>query len=89
MPKKDKKNFKVGNPKPSKVAAISKVSALKRTTEVVEHREGGDPSTIRESLGRTKPNEDGKGGGAGAIQHIKLENEGWEKDASLTEPTEN
>ena len=27
------------------VAGISKVSALKRSTEVVEHREGGDPST--------------------------------------------
>ena len=25
------------------VAGVSKVSALKRTTEVVEHREGGDP----------------------------------------------
>ena len=23
-----------------------------------------------------------------AIQHIKLENEGWERDASVTEPTE-
>ena len=28
------------------VAGISKVSALKRTTEVVEHREGGDPSPL-------------------------------------------
>ena len=27
------------------VAGVSKVSALKRTTEVVKHREGGDPST--------------------------------------------
>jgi phage tail-like protein len=36
------------------VAGISKVSALKRTTEVVEHREGGDPSTTRKSPGRTK-----------------------------------
>jgi phage tail-like protein len=27
------------------VAAISKVSSFKRTTEVVEHRSGGDPST--------------------------------------------
>src|SRR5215472_14654278 len=27
------------------VAGISKVSALKRSTEVIEHREGGDPST--------------------------------------------
>lgn len=36
------------------VAGISKVSALKRTTEVVEHREGGDPSTPRRSPGQTK-----------------------------------
>lgn len=35
------------------VAGISKVSALKRTTEVVEHREGGDPSVSRRSPGRT------------------------------------
>ena len=36
------------------VAGVSKVSALKRTTEVVEHREGGDPSTSHKSPGRTK-----------------------------------
>jgi phage tail-like protein len=36
------------------VAGISKVSALKRSTEVVEHREGGDPSTSRKSPGRSK-----------------------------------
>ena len=36
------------------VAGVSKVSALKRTTEVVEHREGGDPSTSRKSPGRTQ-----------------------------------
>jgi len=36
------------------VAGVSKVSALKRTTEVVEHREGGDPSTVRRSPGQTK-----------------------------------
>ena len=36
------------------VAGVSKVSALKRTTEVVEHREGGDPSTSRKSPGRNK-----------------------------------
>ena len=36
------------------VAGISKCSALKRTTEVVEHREGGDPSTSRKSPGRSK-----------------------------------
>ncbi len=36
------------------VAGISKVSTLKRTTEVVKHREGGDPSSTRKSPGRTK-----------------------------------
>ena len=36
------------------VAGISKVSALKRTTEMVEHREGGDPSSTRKSPTRTK-----------------------------------
>jgi phage tail-like protein len=36
------------------VAGVSKVSALKRSTEMVEHREGGDPSTSRKSPGRTK-----------------------------------
>jgi len=24
-----------------------------------------------------------------ALEHIKLENEGWEKDQSVTEPTQN
>src|SRR3970282_486022 len=36
------------------VAGLSKVGALKRSTEMVEHREGGDPSTSRKSPGRTK-----------------------------------
>jgi phage tail-like protein len=36
------------------VAGVSKVGALKRTTEVVEHREGGDPSITRRSVGRSK-----------------------------------
>lgn len=36
------------------VAGISKVGSLKRSTEVVEHREGGDPSSSRKSPGRTK-----------------------------------
>jgi phage tail-like protein len=140
------------------VAGISKVSSLKKTTEVVEHREGGDPSTSHKSPGRTKfdaitlergvthDTEFEKwankvwdlGGGAGsevsladfrkdmiidmfneagqkvisykvyrcwvseyqslpdldananavAIQHIKLENEGWERDFDVVEPTE-
>lgn len=140
------------------VAGISKVSALKRTTEVVEHREGGDPSTGHKSPGRTKFDaitlERGvthdpefekwatkvwnfKGGegkessladfrkdiiidlfneagqkvlsykvyrcwvsefqalpgldsnaNAVAIQTLKLENEGWERDDAVSEPTE-
>jgi phage tail-like protein len=36
------------------VAGVSKVSALKRTTEVVKHRDGGDPSTSRKSPGRNE-----------------------------------
>jgi phage tail-like protein len=140
------------------VAGVSKVSGLKRTTEVVKHREGGDPSSSRKSPGRTEYdaitlergvthdvdfeqwaqkvwnfganlgsevslkdfrrniileiyNEAGQpalrykvyrcwvseyqavpdldsNANAVAIQHIKLENEGWERDLSLTEPTE-
>jgi phage tail-like protein len=34
------------------VAGISQVGALTRTAQVVEHREGGDPSTTRKSPGR-------------------------------------
>ena len=140
------------------VAGVSKVGALKRTTEVVEHREGGDPSTPRKSPGRSKYepimlergvthdtefekwankvwnfgsglgaevslkdfrkdiilevyNEAGQlalaykiyrcwvseyqglpdldaNANAVAIQSIKLENEGWERDYDVTEPTE-
>jgi phage tail-like protein len=36
------------------VAGISKMSALKRTTQVVTHRDGGDPSSSRKSPGRTE-----------------------------------
>ncbi|MEN1783506.1 MAG: phage tail protein [Bacteroidota bacterium] len=36
------------------VAGVSKVGALSRSTEVVEHREGGDPSTVRKSPAQTK-----------------------------------
>ncbi len=51
------KNFKFlvffeGIPDP--VAAVSKISALKRTTEVVSHRDGGDQSTPRHSPGASK-----------------------------------
>ena len=48
------KNFKFivswdGKP----VAGISKVGGLTRTTQVVSHREGGDPSLTRKSPGQT------------------------------------
>jgi phage tail-like protein len=36
------------------VAGVSKVSSLKRTTEVIKHRDGGDPSSSRKSPGRTE-----------------------------------
>src|SRR5258708_103784 len=36
------------------VAGVSKVGGLKKTTEVVKHREGGDPSSSRKSPGRTE-----------------------------------
>lgn len=140
------------------IAGVSKVSALKRTTETVEHRAGGDASSPHLSPGRTRfepitlergvthdlafndwaakvwnlgaglgaevsladfrkdivielLNEAGQlaiafkvfrcwvsnyqalpeldaNAGAIAIESITLENEGWERDASVTEPTE-
>ena len=140
------------------VAGVSKVGALKRSTEVVEHREGGDPSLSRKSPGRNKYepvtlergvthdiefeqwankvwnfgsglgaevslgdfrkdviidvfNEAGQivlsyrlfrcwpseyqalpdldaNANAVAIQTLKLENEGWERDYDVVEPTE-
>ena len=140
------------------VAGVSKVSALKRTTEVIQHREGGDPSSARLSPGLTHfepvtlergvthdsefeawanqvwtlgaglggemslksfrkdvtlellneagqvvlayrlyrcwpsefaalPDLDGAGN-AVAIQTLVLQNEGWERDASVLEPAE-
>jgi phage tail-like protein len=36
------------------VAGISKISGLLRTTEVIQHREGGDPSSSRKSPGLTE-----------------------------------
>ena len=36
------------------VAGISKVSPLKRTTEMVKHRDGGDPSSSHKSPGKTE-----------------------------------
>jgi phage tail-like protein len=140
------------------VAGVSKISALRRSTEVVTHREGGDPSTGRKSPGRitydaitlergvthdlefenwaNKVWQQGAGLGAEislkdfrkditielyneagqlaiaynvfrcwvseylampdldananavAIQHLKLENEGWHRDKDAPEPTE-
>jgi phage tail-like protein len=134
------------------------VGALKRTTDVTDPREGGDPSTVRRTPGQTKYeaitlergvthdtefekwankvwnfgsglgsevslkdfrkdilievyNEAGQlsiayklyrcwvsefqalpeldaSGNAIAIQTLKLENEGWERDYDVTEPTE-
>ncbi len=135
------------------VAGVSKVSALRRTTEVVQHREGGDFGIIREQPGRAKyepitlergitndtafeqwanlvNNPTGPGAAnfrkdilidlfdeagrkvlsykvyrcwvseyqalpdldadanAVAIEHIKLENEGWERDTQVVWPVE-
>src|SRR5262245_15119192 len=141
------------------VAGVCTVSKLTRSTELVEHREGGDPSTTRKSPGRTKfeaitcgrgvthdtefekwankvwnfgsglgtevslkdfrkdiiievyneagqlalaykvfrcwvsefqtlPDLDANSNAAVAIQHIKLENEGWERDLDVAEPEE-
>ena len=140
------------------IAGASRVSALRRATEVVEHREGGDPSTSRKSPGLTQfdaitlergvtydhefeqwadkvwklgaalgsevaladfrkdvylefYNEAGQlalayiiyrcwpsayvalpdldaNSNAVALEHIKLENEGWERDTTVQEPKE-
>ena len=49
------KNFKFRVKWDSKyVLGVSKVGGLKRTTDVIEHREGGDPSTVIKSPGQTK-----------------------------------
>lgn len=142
----------------SYVAGVSKVTGLKRTTETIAHREGGDPSTSRKSPGITKfepitlergltqdhsfeqwanqvwqlgaglgaevalkefrkdilielyneagqlvyvfkvlrcwpssyqalPDLDAQSGSV-AIERLTLENEGWERDTSVVEPTE-
>jgi phage tail-like protein len=140
----------------SPVAAVSKIGALKRSSDPIEYKSGGDPIT-RIGIGRTKYdpitlergltqdrdfaiwanyaqeldsgspttslanlrkevridllNEEGQpvmrffvhrcwvseyqalpdldaGTNAIAIEHIKLENEGWEQDTTLTEPLE-
>jgi len=138
------------------VAGMSKVTGLKRSSDMIEYKEGGN-TVIRKGMGRTKYepitlergvthdtdfelwanasqvldkgaasqslknlrkqvridllNEAGQpvlryivhrcwvseyqalpdldaGANAYAIEHIKLENEGWERDLTLTEPTE-
>jgi phage tail-like protein len=49
------KNFKfrlIWDTRP--VAGVSKVSALKVTREVIDHRSGGDPSTVRPAPGQSK-----------------------------------
>jgi phage tail-like protein len=138
------------------VAGLSKVTALKRSSDVIDYREGGNPIILK-GLGRTKYdpitlergvthdsdfidwadtaqkldqgvpstslknlrreirirllNEAGQavaqylvhrcwvsefqalpdldvGSTSVAIEHIKLENEGWEKDPTVTEPQE-
>jgi phage tail-like protein len=141
----------------SPVAAVSKVSSVKRSSDVIEYKEGGN-AIILKGLGRTKYepitlergithdsdfldwadtaqkldngspatslknlrreiriqllNEEGQpvfeykvhrcwvsefqalpdldaGGSAIAVEHIKLENEGWELNLTVTEPQEN
>lgn len=138
------------------VAGMSKVTGLKRSSDMIEYKEGGN-TVIRKGIGRTKYepitlergvthdtdfelwanaaqvldkgaasqslkslrkqlrivllNEAGQpvqqyivhrcwvseyqalpdldaGANAYAIEHIKLENEGWERDLTVTEPTE-
>jgi len=64
------------------VAGVSKVGALKRTTEVVEHREGCWVSEY------TAMPELDASANAVAIQSMTLQNEGWERDYDVTEPTE-
>lgn len=150
--------FRLRLPDGDYMAGVSKCSGLKRSTEVVKHREGGDPSTSRKSPGQTEYeaitlergvthskqfeqwankvwnfgaglgsevslkdfrkdlvleiyNEAGQialvyrlfrcwpseftafpdmdaSASAVAIQSLKLENEGWERDEDVAEPTE-
>jgi phage tail-like protein len=42
------------SPSSTPVAAVSKMSAIKKTTEAVEWREAGGPSVVRKMPGRTK-----------------------------------
>ena len=52
IPTRTSSSGQVGRPATSPASARS--AGLKRTTEVVKHREGGDPSTSRKSPGRTE-----------------------------------
>lgn len=66
------------------VAAISRVSELRRTTEVILHREGGDPSTSRKSPGRTEY--DAVALERGVTQDVEFEqwaNKVWDLGAGL------
>jgi phage tail-like protein len=51
------KNFKFRiyfSPSSTPVAAVSKMTAVKKTTEAIEWREAGGPSVVRKMPGRTK-----------------------------------
>lgn len=81
------KNFKFrvkwGNP-PQYVAGVSSVSALTRTTEVVEHRDGGDPSTTNKSPGQTSFGEITlERGVTHDPEFEKWANKVWNQDAEL------
>src|ERR671926_451778 len=77
------------------VAGISKVGALKRTKDIIldMYNEAGQLAVAYKiyrcwvSEYQALPDLDANAN-AVAIQHIKLENEGWERDLSVTEPTE-
>lgn len=80
------------------VAGVSKVSALTRTTEVVEFREGGDSNSVRRSPGQSKfapitlergvTHDLDANGNSVAIQSLTLQNEGWERNLAVVEPVE-
>jgi len=66
------------------VAGISKVGALTRTTDVVSHRVGGDPSTVRKSPGQSKYGEITLERGVTHDEEFeKWANKVWYKDGGL------
>jgi len=78
----------------SPVAAVSKVTGLKRSSDVIEYKEGANAITLK-GLGRTKYEPITLERGltqdldfAKWANAAKLENEGWEQDTSLAEPLE-